>query len=109
MDFDTEEERAKASASVMRGMSRKLAKSIFRQQIILTILQYSIAGLVLIIGILLCIFLNTFYLRIGSICINDIGIQNLDINIGTILILISIYMFMKITLNLNIKVIEGEQ
>ena len=109
LNSNTEEELAKSSAEIERGMKSKKLNLIFKHQVILTVIQYVVTIIILFIGICFYFFLNTSNFKIGSITLNDITLQNIDINIGTILILISLYMFTKITLDLNIKIYKGEE
>lgn len=51
-------------------------------------------------------FVDNIHFKIGTLTVKDVVIQQIDINLDTILILISIYMVAKITLNLNIKLTE---
>lgn len=106
MDNFQDEEKATSYASMKftkEKLDKKILNKVFRQQKILTIIQCIITFFVFIIGLVLSIYFDCF-IKLGNININDISIQNLELNIGTILILSSIYMAIKITLNLNINI-----
>lgn len=102
-------ERAQSSCIVPSGLGSKKLHQIFRQQTILTVIQYIISTFVFLLGLYFYNFTNNMKLTIGSVTIKDVNIKNLNINMGTILILASLYMFVKITLDLNIKLDKGEK
>ncbi len=104
----TNEEKAQSSMSLKAHLKQKSLELILKQQIKLTIIQYIISFFILILGYCLYKFLDNIHLKIGAITVNDVVIQQVNINLGTILILISIYMIAKITLNLNIRINRGE-
>lgn len=109
MDFNTEDEAvAKAAVNMGHKIKSKMFDKISKHQLKLTVVQYAVTILLFILGIIIYFCFSSFNLEIASLCINNINIHNLHINIGTILVLVSLYMFMKITLNLNINIYKGD-
>lgn len=103
-----EDEKANSNLFVKNIHKTKSLEKIFKHQLKLTLIQYSISFSILITGILLYVFIDND-LRVGLIKIKDIKVQQLEISIGTILIFIAIFMITKITLDLNIKIQKEEK
>ncbi len=105
---DSNEDRAKAFLKIDEHTSKKKLEILTHHQLILTAIQYGVAVLLLLVGIVFYSMFDNFSIDIGTINMGGVKIQNITLSIGSVLILMSIYMIIKVTIDLNILA-EGEK